>query len=263
MVAFTGSNATGKKIMETCAGGLKKVMLELGGNDPAIVMPGSDIEKLAPTIFGKAMFNSGQVCTALKRLFVHSSQYEEMLESLAKKAKDVKLGDGMEQGTQYGPLNNKMQLERVEMLVNDAKSNGARIVAGGERVQPTGSADANFYAPTIIADISDSARIVREEQFGPALPVLKYETIEEAVSRANDTEYGLGASVWGSDINAAAAIGAQLQAGSIWLNNHMGSGMDIDAPFGGIKQSGIGSEAGGKAWVKAFCDEKYLYVPVA
>jgi len=186
-----------------------------------------------------------------------------MLEVLGKKAKTVTLGDGMEKGTQYGPLNNKMQLERVEMLVNDAKSGGARIVAGGERVQPTGCADAYFYAPTIVADVSDSAKIVCEEQFGPALPVLKYDDVEDAVSRANDTVYGLGASVWGPDVNAAAAVGARIQAGSIWLNTHLGSGMDIEAPFGGIKQSGIGTEAGGKQWLKSYCDEKYLYIPVA
>lgn len=263
MVTFTGSTATGKKIMATCAGTLKKVSLELGGNDPAIILPGSDIQKIAPTVFDKAMFNTGQVCIALKRLYVHSSQYEEMVESLGKKAKTVKLGDGMVAGTQYGPLNNKMQLERVEMLVNDAKASGARIVAGGERVQPTGNKDAYFFAPTIIADVSDSAKVVCEEQFGPALPVLKYDDVDDAVSRANDTEYGLGASVWGPDVKEAAAVGARLQAGSIWLNTHLGSGMDIEAPFGGIKQSGIGTEAGGKKWLKSFCDEKYLYIPNA
>lgn len=263
MITFTGSNATGKKIMATGAGQLKKVMLELGGNDPAIILPGSDIQKIGPTIFDKAMFNTGQVCVALKRLYVHSSQYEEMLTVLGDKAKKVKLGDGMVAGTEYGPLNNKMQLERVEMLVNDAKSSGARIVAGGQRVQPTGDPDAYFFAPTIIADAADSAKIVREEQFGPALPVMKYDDLDDAVSRANDTEYGLGASVWGSDINAAAEVGARLQAGSIWLNSHLGSGLDIEAPFGGVKESGIGQEGGGKKHLKAFCDEKYLYIPHA
>jgi len=121
MVSFTGSNATGKKIMATCAGKLKKLMLELGGNDPAIILPGSDIPKLAPMVFQKAMFNTGQVCTALKRLYVHSSQYDEMVELLSQRAKQAKLGNGMEAGVQYGPLNNKMQLERVEMLVEEAQ----------------------------------------------------------------------------------------------------------------------------------------------
>jgi len=261
MVSFTGSTATGKKIMATCAGTLKKVVLEMGGNDAAIVLPDSDVAAIAPTIFGKAMFNTGQVCVALKRLYVHSSQYDQMVDLLKAKAESATLGDGMEPGVEYGPLNNKMQLERVEELVNQARDSGARIVAGGQRVQPTGSEDAYFYAPTIIADVSDEARIVCEEQFGPALPVLKYDEIDDAVARANDTDYGLGASVWGTDPLAAAKVGARLQAGSIWINSHLGSGLDIDAPFGGIKESGIGQEGGGKAGLKAFCDQKFLYIP--
>jgi len=233
----------------------------MGGNDPAIVLPGSDVAKIGPTLFQKAMFNTGQVCVALKRLYVHSSQYDEMLELLKEQAEAAKLGDGMTDGVQYGPLNNKMQLERVEELVDQARETGARIVTGGQRVQPTGSEDAYFYAPTIIADVSDDSRIVREEQFGPALPVLKYDDLEDAVQRANDTDYGLGASVWAADPLEAAKVGARLQAGSIWINSHLGSGLDIDAPFGGIKQSGIGAEGGGKEGLKAFCDVKYLYIP--
>jgi len=261
MVTFTGSTATGKKIMATCAGTLKKLVLEMGGNDPAIVLPGSDVEKIGPTLFQKAMFNTGQVCVALKRLYVHSSQYDEMVELLKGQAEAAKLGDGMSEGVQYGPLNNKMQLERVEELVDQAREAGARIVTGGQRVQPTGAEDAYFYAPTIIADVADDARIVREEQFGPALPVLKYDDLEDAVQRANDTDYGLGASVWAADPLEAAKVGARLQAGSIWINSHLGSGLDIDAPFGGIKQSGVGAGGGGKEGLKPFCDQKYLYVP--
>jgi len=134
-------------------------------------------------------------------------------------------------------------------------------VAGGQRCYPTGSEDAFFYAPTIIADVSDDARIVQEEQFGPVLPVLKYNELDDAVSRANETDYGLGASVWGSDPVEASKIGASLQAGSIWINSHLGSELGIDAPFGGIKQSGVGQEGGGKVGLKAFCDEKFMFVP--
>jgi len=262
-ITFTGSTATGKKIMSSASNGLKKVVLELGGNDPAIIMPNSNVEDLAPKVFQKAMFNTGQVCVALKRLYVHSSQYEDMVRKLAEVAtkKRAVLGDGLTRTTEYGPLNNKMQLDRIEELVNEAKSQGARIVAGGERANPDDAPDAFFYAPTIIADVSDSTRIVCEEQFGPALPVLKYDSVDEAVTRANDTQYGLGASVWGADVKEAAAVASKLQSGSIWINTHLGSGLGIDAPFGGIKESGVGKEGGGKNHFKHFCDEKYLYVP--
>merc|ERR1712032_1827 len=166
------------------------------------------------------------------------------------------MGDGLTAGTVYGPLN-KMQRDRVEELVNDAKANGARVVAGGARANPDNAPDAYFFAPTIVADVGDSARLVCEEQFGPALPVLKYETVEEAVSRANDTQHGLGASVWGTDVKEAAAVASRLQSGSIWINTHLGSGLDIEAPFGGVKESGIGKEGGSKKEsFKAFCDEK-------
>jgi acyl-CoA reductase-like NAD-dependent aldehyde dehydrogenase len=264
-ISFTGSNATGKKIMAGAAGSLKKVLLELGGNDPAIILPGSNVKEIAPQVFGKAMFNTGQVCIALKRLYVHSSQYDEMVSELAeiaeKKAKVV--GDGLKEGTEYGPLNNKMQRDRVEELVNDAKENGARIVAGGGRANPEDAPDAYFFAPTIVADVTESTRLVCEEQFGPALPVLKYDSVDDAVERANNTQYGLGASVWGPKVDEAAEVAAKLQSGNIWINTHLGSGLDIDAPFGGVKESGIGKEGGGPASLKVFCDEKYLYIPAS
>lgn len=263
-VTFTGSNATGKKIMASAAGTLKKVLLELGGNDPAIVLPGSDVKKVAPQVFSKAMANSGQVCTALKRLYVHSSQYDEMLTELGELAQKKRkvVGDGLEKGTEMGPLNNKMQRDRVEELVEDAKANGARIVAGGSRANPDNRPEAYFYAPTIVADVTEQTRIVKEEQFGPALPVLKYDDLDDAIARANATQYGLGASVWGSNLEEAAEVASQLQSGNIWLNTHMGSGLDIDAPFGGVKESGVGKENGKPPEpLKAFCDEKILYIP--
>lgn len=155
-----------------------------------------------------------------------------------------------------------MQRDRIEELVNDAKAEGARIVAGGTRANPDDAPDAYFYAPTIIADVKDSTRIVVEEQFGPALPVLKYDDIDDAVARANDTPYGLGASVWGADKSKNIEVASKLKSGTIWINSHLGSGIDIDAPFGGVKESGIGSENGTKKEnFKAFCDEKYLYIP--
>jgi acyl-CoA reductase-like NAD-dependent aldehyde dehydrogenase len=258
-ISFTGSAATGKKIMATGAAQLKKVTLELGGNDAAIVMPGTDVKKIAPKIFGGAMFNTGQVCIAIKRVFVHDSQYEEMVDALGKVAKDSvkQVGDGMAQGTMYGPLNNKAQLERVEGLVEDARKNGARIVAGGKRPAPKGY----FYEPTIVADVDDNTRLVKEEQFGPALPILRYKTVDEAVERANASEYGLGGSVWANDPDVAAPVAMQLESGMSWVNQHLN--VHPKAPFGGVKSSGVGRERGsiGQLGLKEFVEAKSLYVP--
>lgn len=259
-ISFTGSSATGKKIMATCAGTLKKVCLELGGNDPVIVLPDSDVDKIAPAVLQKAMFNTGQVCIAAKRVFVHEDQYEKFVEKLVDATNSMKVGDGMQTGTTHGPLNNKMQLERVEELVEDARKGGARIVTGGARKAVEGKPNGYYYEPTIVADVTDETRLVAEEQFGPALPVLKYSTVDEAVDRANDTDMGLGASVWGDQAEAE-KVAIQLEAGNIWTNTHLGSGLDIDAPFGGLKGSGIGKEDGGKTGLKQLCDVKVMYVP--
>lgn len=261
-VTFTGSAATGKRIVATGAPQLKKVTLELGGNDAAIVLPGTDVKKAAPRIFGGAMFNTGQVCIAIKRVFVHESQYDKMVDALAERAKasTAHVGDGLKEGVRWGPLNNKAQLERVEGLVEDARKTGGRIVAGGKRMQPTGKAGAFFYEPTIIADVNDGTRIVKEEQFGPALPVLSYKTVDEAVARANDSEFGLGGSVWADDPQEAAKVAARLDTGNIWVNDHLS--LSESAPFGGVKSSGVGRERGGKVGLLEFVEAKSLYVPL-
>uniref|UniRef100_A0A7S4SP01 Aldehyde dehydrogenase domain-containing protein n=1 Tax=Alexandrium monilatum TaxID=311494 RepID=A0A7S4SP01_9DINO len=261
-VSFTGSAATGKRIVATGAPQLKKVTLELGGNDAAIVLPGTDIKKAAPKIFGGAMFNTGQVCIAIKRVFVHESQYDQMVDALADRAKKSvpQVGDGLKEGTMWGPLNNKAQLERVEGLVEDARKTGGRIAAGGKRMQPTGKGGAYFYEPTIVADVDDDTRIVKEEQFGPALPVLRYKTVDEAVARANNSEYGLGGSVWGDDLEEASKVALRLESGMTWINDHLS--LSESAPFGGVKSSGVGRERGGKVGLLEFVESKSLYVPI-
>ena len=235
---FTGSTPTGKKIMQASSVNLKRLTLELGGNDAGIVLPGSDIAELAPKIFGASFHNNGQTCAALKRLYVHESQYDEMCSALAELAKNVKVGNGLEEGIELGPLQNARQLQIVKSLVDSARENGGKILAGGNETSGAGY----FYEPTIIADQSDGDRIVDEEQFGPALPVIKYSDLDEVIARANANENGLGGSVWSSDLDAASKVALQLECGSAWINDH--GAVQPDAPFGGIKQSGFGVEFG-------------------
>jgi acyl-CoA reductase-like NAD-dependent aldehyde dehydrogenase len=236
-VAFTGSTATGKKVMQSAAGTLKRLTLELGGNDAAIVLDDADPKEVAPKIFAGAMFNCGQACIAIKRLYVHNSIYDAVCDELGKLARETVVGDGLEKGTQMGPIQNKAQFEKVKGFLEDARKNG-KIVAGGKPLEREGY----FVQPTIVRDISDDARLVREEQFGPVLPVLRYSEIDDAIARANDTDFGLGGSVWSSDLDRAFKVAARIHSGTVWVNKHL----DVrpDTPFAGAKQSGIGAEMG-------------------
>jgi acyl-CoA reductase-like NAD-dependent aldehyde dehydrogenase len=236
-VAFTGSTATGKKVMASAAGTLKRLTLELGGNDAAIVLDDVDPKEVAPKIFAGATLNSGQVCFAIKRLYVHDSVYDAFCDELGKLARETVVGDGLEPGTQMGPIQNKAQFEKVKGYIEDGRQNGT-IVAGGEVVEREGF----FIRPTIVRDIADDARLVREEQFGPVLPVLRYSDIDAVIARANDTEFGLGGSVWSSDRDRAFGVAARINSGTVWVNKHLDIG--LDTPFAGAKQSGIGAEMG-------------------
>lgn len=236
-VAFTGSTATGRKVMANAAPTLKHITLELGGNDPAIVLEDADPKAIAPTIFGAAFANSGQICFAIKRLYVHESIYDEMCTELATLADAAIVGDGMEQGTQFGPIQNKAQFDRVKELLEDTKANGT-IIAGGETLDRAGY----FLRPTIVRDIEDGHRIVDEEQFGPILPVVKFSDVDEVIARANASEFGLGASVWSSDVERAKEQALKLDAGTVWVNKHLELPPHI--PFGGAKQSGVGVSFG-------------------
>jgi acyl-CoA reductase-like NAD-dependent aldehyde dehydrogenase len=237
MVAFTGSDATGRKVMGTAAGTLKRLTLELGGNDAAIVLDDVDPEEVAPKIYAAAMHNSGQLCLAIKRLYVHDSIYDAFCDELGKLAREAVVGDGLEPGTQMGPLQNKGQFEKVKGYIEGARQDGT-IVAGGGVLDRAGY----FVRPTIVRAIPDDARLVREEQFGPVLPVLRYSDIDEVVARVNDTEFGLGGSVWSSDVERAFGVAARIDSGTVWVNQHFDVGLDI--PFGGAKQSGLGAQLG-------------------
>ncbi|MDR6866202.1 acyl-CoA reductase-like NAD-dependent aldehyde dehydrogenase [Microbacterium resistens] len=238
-VMFTGSTATGRKIIESSAGNLARLTLELGGNDAGIVLPGTDPAAIAEDLFWGAFINTGQTCAAMKRLYVHDSIYEEVVDALAAIASTVPIGNGLDERNVLGPLQNRAQFDIVERLVADARERGARIVTGGEAATELGEL---FYRPTIVADIEDGAALVDEEQFGPALPVIRYSDVDEAIARANGLDVGLGASVWASDPEAARAVATRMQSGTVWINSH--GGLHPMVPFGGVKSSGYGLEFG-------------------
>ncbi|MEM7768556.1 MAG: aldehyde dehydrogenase family protein [Pseudomonadota bacterium] len=252
-ISFTGSTQTGRKVMEGAAGELKKVTLELGGNDAAIVMPDVNVEAVAEQLFWAAFQNTGQICIATKRMYVHKDIYEPLKEALVAYAKTVKIGDGAEQGTQIGPIQNKTQYQRVLDLIQDAKDNGYKFLVGGE----TSEARGYFVPITILDNPPEDARIVQEEQFGPVLPLMSFDDVDEVLTRANDTIYGLGASVWSADIEAAQALAERLEAGTVWINETQH--LSPHAAFGGAKQSGIGVE-GGRHGVLEFCQPKTISI---
>jgi acyl-CoA reductase-like NAD-dependent aldehyde dehydrogenase len=235
-MVFTGSLATGKKVMESASGTLKRLTLELGGNDAGIILPGTHIEPLLDKLFWGCFINGGQTCAALKRLYVHESQYEEVVARFAQYASGICVGNGLDPKTLIGPVSNEMQLAKVSEYVEDARARGARIVIGGRKTEGPGY----FYPLTVVADVTDDMRLAKEEQFGPVIPILKYRTVEEAIQRANALEFGLGGSVWGDDPEVAAGYASRLECGTAWVNHH--GTLHPMAPFGGIKASGIGVE---------------------
>lgn len=235
-VVFTGSSVTGKKVMAGAAETLKRVTLELGGNDAGIILPGTDIEPLLERLFWGCFINAGQTCAALKRLYVHADQYDEIVAKFAAYIAKVPVGDGLDPRNLIGPVSNRMQFDKVVAFVEDARTSGARIVIGGDPKHAPGY----FYPLTLIANSTDAMRVVKEEQFGPVIPLVRYETVDEAIERANSLDVGLGGSVWGNDPNEAARYAGRLECGTAWVNQH--GALHPLAPFGGVKCSGIGVE---------------------
>ena len=236
-ISFTGSTETGKKVMASAADALKRVSLELGGNDALIVLDDVDLKETAPKVLGAAMQNAGQVCIAAKRIYVHESMYDAMCDELARLAGEMVVGDGLEQGTQMGPLQNKQQFEKVMGFIESAKKDG-KVIAGGARLGDKGY----FIQPTIVRDITDGSKLVDEEQFGPVMPVIKYTDAADAVARANASIYGLGGSIWAKDTDKAWDLAEKMESGSVWVNKH--ADLQPHLPFGGAKFSGVGSELG-------------------
>jgi len=252
-ISFTGSSATGRKVMASASESLKRVTLELGGNDAAIVLPDVDVAAVAEKLFWAAFTNTGQICVATKRMYVHKDVYEPLKDALVAYAKTVKMGDGAEQGTQLGPIQNHQQYKRVLDLIADAKAKGYDFLMGGEKSDAPG-----YFIPiTILDNPPEDSRIVQEEQFGPVLPLLKFDQVDDAVARANASDYGLGASVWSADSAKALDIGSRLQAGTVWINETQYiTPMGV---FGGHKQSGLGAE-GAMEGLMEYTNAQTIYV---
>jgi acyl-CoA reductase-like NAD-dependent aldehyde dehydrogenase len=253
MVSFTGSSATGKAIMAAAAPSLKRLSLELGGNDPAVVLPGSDVQRLAPKLFQAAFYRSGQLCAAVKRIYVHEDDHAALVAGLKAVAEAAVVGAPSTEGVALGPLSNREQRDRVAALVDDAVAAGATAVTGGAPTDGPGF----FYPPTIVTDVPEGTALLVEEQFGPALPVVAYSDVDGAVAAANDTPYGLGASVWADDAEAAADVAARIEAGSVWVNRH--GIVSPEIPFGGVRESGVG-RSNGRVGLDAYCELKTVSV---
>lgn len=237
-ISFTGSTASGRKVALAAADDLKRVTLELGGNDPAIILDDADVDAAAAAIFGSSMINVGQICVAVKRVYVPRAKHDDLVSALAERAKGVQLGSGLEAGTTHGPMVNEAQRSRVVEMVSEAVSGGAKVAAGGHLVEGPGF----FHAPTILFDTTDDMAVVRDEQFGPVLPVLAYDDLDEAIARANDSHFGLGSSVWTGDAERGAQVARRIEAGTTWVNAHLY--LLPELPFSGVKSSGIGVENG-------------------
>ena len=236
-IAFTGSGATGRKVMSAAATTLKRLTLELGGNDAGIVLPDVDPQRIAEGLFWGAFINNGQTCAALKRLYVHDDVYDDVCGSLASFARSVPVGDGLDEKSVLGPVQNSMQHEKVSRLVEAAKAAGGRVLLGGDK--PGGGL---FFPLTLIADLDNGNPLVDEEQFGPALPIIRYSQLDDAIARANDNPNGLGGSIWSKDVHRARDLALQMECGTVWINKH--GAIQPNAPFGGVKGSGFGVEFG-------------------
>lgn len=236
-VSFTGSTATGRRVMSAAAATLKRLTLELGGNDAAVLLDDVDLDDVAPKIFQAATYNAGQVCMAAKRIYVPRALADGLCDRLAALAQSAVVGDGMDPATQIGPIQNRMQFDKLRELCDDSVLHG-KVLTGGVVLNRPGY----FISPMVVRDLPESARLVREEQFGPLIPVLPYDSVDEAVGRANASEFGLAGTVWAADLERAAKVAARIETGTVWVNKHLD--LRFDVPFGGLKQSGVGREQG-------------------
>jgi phenylacetaldehyde dehydrogenase len=248
-VAFTGSTATGRAIIDAAKGNFKRVSLELGGKSPVIILPDADLDLAIPGAANAIFFNGGQVCIAGSRLYVHQSIRDKVIDGIAAYASGIKLGHGLDQSTQMGPLVSAKHAAKVADFVRDARAAGASVSGGGETAGPNGS----FIAPTVITDVRSDMRIVREEVFGPVLVAQSFDDIDAVIAEANDTEYGLAASVWTESLSSAHRLAKRVKAGTVWINSH--AMYDPSLPIGGMKASGWGRDAG-KGVVENYLETK-------
>jgi succinate-semialdehyde dehydrogenase/glutarate-semialdehyde dehydrogenase len=244
-IGFTGATSTGKHVMEVAAQNVKRVTLELGGSDPMIVCDDADLDEAASAASVGRFFNCGQACLAIKRLYLFDKIYDQFLAKLIPKVEKLRVGNGLEQGVIVGPLHTAAQRNEVEEQVSDAVKRGARVLVGGKRPAGDPFAKGNFYLPTLLVDVDEKSRIVQEEVFGPALPVMRVTDLDEAIAKANSSIYGLGSSIWTRDLDKATAAAERIEAGYTWINSPQI--IFDELPFGGVKQSGLGKEHGEEA----------------
>jgi acyl-CoA reductase-like NAD-dependent aldehyde dehydrogenase len=253
-ISFTGSTATGKRVMESAARDLKRITLELGGNDAAIIMPDVDVSKVAQQLFFGAFYNSAQICIATKRMYIHEDIYDELRDALHALAKASVVGDGAEQGVMFGPIQNKPQFERVKALIDGARDQGL-VLLEGRNVPDNGG----YFVPlTLVDNPPETAPVVTQEAFGPVLPLLKFSDVDDVIARANASEYGLAGAVWSRDVDAAVEIANRLETGTVWINENLQNGPHI--PFAGAKQSGFGVE-NGKEGLREYTWPRTVFIP--
>jgi acyl-CoA reductase-like NAD-dependent aldehyde dehydrogenase len=234
--SFTGSVPVGRQIAADLATGFRHVVLELGGNDACIVLPDAHVPEIAAELFARAMVNSGQFCSAIKRIYVSADRQDELVEHLAACAREAAMGDGMDPGVSYGPVTSPAQRDRLAHLVAEAERDGARSISGSSPDLP-----GHFVPPTVVSGLPQGTRLEAEEQFGPVIPVIGYRDVADAVEAANASEFGLGGSVWG-DEETAVELAGRLECGTAWVNTH--GALHPLAPFGGFRDSGVGVEYG-------------------
>lgn len=252
-ISFTGSTATGKRVMESASKDLKRLTLELGGNDAAIIMPDVDIDKVAERIFFGAFYNSAQICVATKRLYVHEEIYDKLRDRLNLILQNAPVGDGSEQGVMFGPIQNAPQYKRVLGLLEDAKASGLTLLQGKDVPEQ------GYFIPlTIVDNPPEDSRVVQEEAFGPILPMMRFSDLDDVITRANDSEYGLAGAVWSADIDNAVSIAKRLDTGTVWINENLNS--TPFTPFAGAKQSGFGVE-NGLAGLLEFTQPRTIFIP--
>ncbi|NUH64028.1 aldehyde dehydrogenase family protein [Sulfitobacter sp. S0837] len=248
-IVFTGSCGTGQKVMQSSAETMKRLTLEMGGNDAGIVLPDADPQGIAENLFWGAFINNGQTCAAMKRLYVHDDIHDAVCSALVAYARNIKAGEGTQEGSMLGPVQNQMQFDKLSRLVDQAKDHGQVLLGGAP-------GEGLFYPPTIIAGMSADDPLVYEEQFGPALPIIRYTDLEDALAQANALDVGLGGSVWSADKEAAKEVAKRMECGSVWINSH---GMiQPNAPFGGVKKSGFGVEFGEEG-LKEYTDIQVIF----
>ncbi len=253
-ISFTGSTATGIKVMQSAAADLKRITLELGGNDAAIVMPDVNPDKVVPQLFTGAFSNSAQICVANKRLYVHEEIYDQVRDGMIELIKAAELGDGSEQGTEFGPVQNKLQYDRVMALMADAKAEGLALHHGKQ-----GPNEDGYFVPlTLVDNPPEDSRVVQEEAFGPILPMMRFSNLDDVIAKANATEYGLAGAVWSADLDKAVEIAGRMETGTVWINQNLAS--TPLTPLAGHKKSGFGAE-NGIYGLREFTQPKAVYIP--